>query len=60
MVGKSSLFDVFSSKGGDLMLSKDSQDLLELDVQEYALTETVADVPSQTIPPRTLTTCALC
>ncbi|HUQ54671.1 hypothetical protein [Lentzea sp.] len=42
------------------MLSTDTQDLLELDVQEFDLVDPSADAPSQSIPPRTITTCAIC
>ncbi len=42
------------------MLSTDSQDLLELDVQEFELVDSSAEAPAQSIPPRTITTCAIC
>ncbi|MCS7479667.1 hypothetical protein ACFFQW_19880 [Umezawaea endophytica] len=42
------------------MLSTDTQDLLELDVQEFELTDSPADAPTQSGPVRTITTCAIC
>jgi hypothetical protein len=42
------------------MLSTDTQDLFELDVQEFELTDSSADAPTQSVPPRTITTCAVC
>jgi hypothetical protein len=42
------------------MLSTDTQDLFELDVQEFELVDSSAEAPTQSIPPRTITTCAIC
>lgn len=42
------------------MFSTDVQDLLELDVQEFELMDSSAEAPTQSIPPRTITTCAIC
>ncbi|HEX7303791.1 hypothetical protein [Lentzea sp.] len=42
------------------MLSVDTQELLELDVQELELADAPAPAPGQAIPPRTITTCAIC
>jgi hypothetical protein len=42
------------------MLSTDTHDLLELDVQEFELMDSSPETPTQSIPPRTITTCAIC
>lgn len=42
------------------MISKDGQDLFDLDVQEFELTDSSADAPTQSAALRTITTCAVC
>ncbi|MFD5830079.1 hypothetical protein [Lentzea sp. NPDC060358] len=42
------------------MLSTDTQELLELDVQEFELTDSCAGAPGHEPPPRTITTCKVC
>ncbi|WP_431873214.1 hypothetical protein [Amycolatopsis sacchari] len=42
------------------MHANETQDLLELDVQEFEVPATAAEPPSQQIPPRTVTACTLC
>ena len=42
------------------MLSTDAHDLLDLDIEEFELTDSSAETPAQALPPRTITTCAIC
>ena len=42
------------------MVSNDVHDLLDLDIQEFGLVDSSAEAPTQSVPPRTITTCAIC